>query len=278
VFSMQLISLRKRYRFFTLAFRGPSFSPFFSSFLKEKKNFTSIPSIEQKITMDINKSSKKRKTELSNSLKEDSADAQRVRNLEEQLLQSQKECANAKTELLKCKKRITYLESNANSLGVSNDNNSDDEESVADVSDFWQAKYNELREHRIVYGNCTVSQKGPNPKLGNWILNQKKAYKNKKLTLERVVKLDSLGLVWSKSSPPPICWDERFQELTKFQKAFGHCNMTINTSSPSEMAKWISNQRVEYRRYSKGRDSLLSLEQIGQLNGIGFDWKGHRLS
>jgi len=97
---MQLISLRKRYRFFTLAFRGPSFSPFFSSFLKEKKNFTSIPSIEQKITMDINKSSKKRKTELSNSLKEDSADAQRVRNLEEQLLQSQKECANAKTELL----------------------------------------------------------------------------------------------------------------------------------------------------------------------------------
>ena len=42
----------------------------------------------------------------------------------------------------------------------------------------------------------------------------------------------------------------------------GHCNIHMSSTDPSPLAKWVSYQRSEYKRFQKGQDSLLSLEQI----------------
>jgi len=62
------------------------------------------------------------------------------------------------------------------------------------------------------------------------------------------------------------------------QKRFYKNVKTISQSNPSQIGKWVSAQRTEYRRLKKGKDSLLTLDQVAKLNEIGFNWKGPRLS
>ena len=155
-----------------------------------------------------------------------------------------------------------------------------DDESLADDGP-WNTKYKELREHRIITGNCSVSNRGPKSKLGNWLQNQKKAKAGKitgKITQEQIAKLEALGINWGKAYPAPVSWESQFDELQKYQKAMGNCNVRINMTEPSPLAKWVSNQRSEFKRFKKGKDTLLGMAQIEHLNGIGFNWKGPRLS
>ncbi|KAL3912334.1 MAG: hypothetical protein SGARI_001213 [Bacillariaceae sp.] len=161
---------------------------------------------------------------------------------------------------------------------------SDLDEDEADLSDPWAVKFLELRAYRIQHGDCKVSEKGPNPKLGQWVTNQKRAYGNVKnnkkgvrITPERIIKLDSIGMFWGKAFPAPASWEERFNQLQDFQKAMGHCKIPICAKNPSDLAMGVSVQRHEYKRFHKGRDSLLSLEQMAKLNEIGFSWKGPRV-
>lgn len=227
-------------------------------------------------TMSTTDSNKKRKT-TTKSADAGVVDATKYHDLEKELPDAKDKLEKTEKELAQSKERIKELELKARAStddGLSED---DDEESVTNPNDPWEIKYKELREHRIIHGNCVVSQKGANPQLGNWILNQKKMQKNGKLKQERFLQLDSLGLSWGRNCTSPVSWDTHFEDLAKFAKAMGHCNVTVNANSPSALGKWVSLQRVEYRRFGKGRDSLLTLDQIRKLNAIGFNWKGPRL-
>ena len=201
-----------------------------------------------------------------------------IGDLEKELKETKEKLTLSEKKLTEAERRIKDLESKLAATEEDEFSDDEDDASVANTNDRWEMKFKELREHRILHGNCIVPQKGPNPQLGNWILAQKKARKAKKLMPERIAKLDSLGFSWGKDAPAPVSWEKRLQELAKFAKNFGHCNMTIDPNNPSGMAKWISNQRVEYRRMKKGKDSLLTMEQIDQLNEIGFKWRGPRLT
>jgi Helicase associated domain len=153
-----------------------------------------------------------------------------------------------------------------------------------DPNDPWMARYKELREYRILHGDCNVSKKGPHAKLGKWVDNQRCSYKNvqmnkkgSRITPERINKLEALGFTWGKGSPAPLTFEEGLEKLKEFQKAMRHCNVSVNPKSPSDIGKWVSAQRNEYRRFIKGSDSLLTLEQIGELKDLGFQFKGPRL-
>ena len=81
--------------------------------------------------------------------------------------------------------------------------------------------------------------------------------------------------MWWGKKFPHVSWEQSFDELMKYQRAFKSCNIPMNSTSP--LAKWVSNQRKEYRRRQKGKDSILTLEQIEQLNEVDFNWNGPRL-
>ena len=204
---------------------------------------------------------------------------ERAKKAEERTKKAEDELAETKEKLKKAEAMVASLKANA--VSTEEDDTSEDENSVTDDNDPWNIKFRQLREYRIINGHCRVPQKGSNPQLGNWLLRQKKGYGNvdgKKISQERINKLDGLGIVWGKAYPAPVSWEKRFEELQKYQKAMGSCNVHVSSTDPSSLAKWVSTQRSEFKRFKKGRDSLLTMEQIEQLKAIGFNWKGPRLA
>jgi chromosome segregation ATPase len=207
---------------------------------------------------------------------------------EKELTETKKELVDTKQKLAKAEERAKTAEALVKSLKAKaasaeeqeGELSDDDDESVSDDKDTWSIRYKELREYRIKNGNCNVARKA-NPKLGIWVKNQRALYKGKKngekLSPEKISKLERIGFQWGKDSPQPVEWETQFEELEKFQMAMGHCNVPINPNSPSALAKWVSAQRSEYKRFQKGKGSLLTLGQIKQLKDIGFKWKSPKL-
>jgi hypothetical protein len=76
----------------------------------------------------------------------------------------------------------------------------------------WEENSHELKEFRRIHSHCNVpcAYQG-NPKLSTWIKRQRRQYRwfaanqPSTMTLERVLKLENLGLIWDYygSKPPP---------------------------------------------------------------------------
>jgi Helicase associated domain len=160
----------------------------------------------------------------------------------------------------------------------------DDEEDMDESHDPWIMRYMELRDFRIVNGDCKINKTNcSNPKLVKWVTNQKQFYTNlkhnkngQKLKPERVPMLEALGIEWGQKFPSPVSWEERFEEYKKYKNAM-RCDPPVNPSSPTPLGSWVSNQRNELRRYVKGKPSLLTDDQISALNDMDFDWRGPRI-
>ena len=237
------------------------------------------------MSQDSNSNNKKRKVDIK--LEEEEATEDMAKSYDELL----KELADAKAkntsmkkELDKVKAELVDVKEKLNSKeGVieESDDDDDDEEdpTEVDVNNPWMIKLHELREYLIMNGHCDVPRNYPtNQKLSNWVKWQRQEYGKKKLPQEKIQKLESIGFTWGKKFSSPPSWEEQLEELKKYYKAMKHCNVPINQNNPSPLAKWISNQRFEYKFYfKKGKDSILNLDQIEQLNDIGFNWKGPRL-
>ena len=146
----------------------------------------------------------------------------------------------------------------------------DDDTSIEDAQDAWSVMFRQLREYRMTNGDCKVHAK-ENKKLAKWIMNQR--LRRNSLKPERIAKLENIGFSWGRKYPDPPTWDEMFEKLSSFKKRTGNCNVPFNENNPSPLAKWIANQRYEYRRYRKGMDYIITDEQMGRLDGIGFTWK-----
>jgi len=165
------------------------------------------------------------------------------------------------------------------------ENLSDDDETVVDESEVWKSMYCQLREYRIFHGDCLVSQTfKENPKLGRWVKNERTHYNNAKtgnkgtkMTPERQFQLERIGFSWGKKYPSPLSWAEMYEKLEEWREKTGNCNIPHHTTNPSALAKWCAWQRAEYKRHMRGRDSLITLDEIGKLNDIGFKWKGPKL-
>lgn len=191
--------------------------------------------------------------------------------------------SDLRAELSDAKKQLEEaLENLASGSNEEDDDDfADDEESaVIDSSDPWHAKYLELRTYRTINGDCNVPRNGANSKLGVWVNNQRQAYTNVKsgkkgsqISQERIALLDGLGFFWGKKFGPPVSWEERYNEIKQYKQSVGNCNIPIHEANPSPLATWVLAQRSEYRRFRKGQESLLSLDQIGQLKEISFKWK-----
>jgi len=204
---------------------------------------------------------------------------ERIERLEEENLDMRKEIIALTQKVDDCSKMDTFGEGHKQD----DEDISDDEESVIDDTDPWEIMFRLLRDYRITNDHCKVSS-SENPKLYNWVKNQKNSYNNAKtrkagthLKPERIIKLDSLGISWGQKYPTPASWDEMFNQLQKYQERMGNCNPPCNATNPTPLAKWVYYQRKEYKHFKRGRDSLITLDQIGTLQGIGLSWKGPKL-
>jgi len=121
-----------------------------------------------------------------------------------------------------------------------------------------------LEKYKEMQGNCNVSRDyADDPRLGAWIIKQRAAVNDSKLTADRRAKLEGIGVI-----PKPIeaAWEEIFSSLLHYKSRYGDCNVPQHWPEDQRLANWVSNQR-QFRR--KG---TLSKVRVKKLEELGFVW------
>ena len=69
-------------------------------------------------------------------------------------------------------------------------------------------------------------------------------------------------------------WNTRLHELRDFRQTHGHCEVTLDYTSPHyDLALWIKEQRIMHLRASEGIPSHLEQLHVQELDKLGFSWK-----
>lgn len=136
---------------------------------------------------------------------------------------------------------------------------------VWSLSDFqWHEYYDVAVKYYNVNGNLLIPLKysidGIN--LGYWIGTQRRQYKGKKLSKQKIELLDQIGMVWSIYD---IQWYEYYDVSVKYYKKNGnlHVPLRYKTANNIKLGSWISHQRRSYKSGNLPKDKIELLEKIG---------------
>jgi len=120
----------------------------------------------------------------------------------------------------------------------------DETSQCRDASQTWDDMCAAYEQHVRDNGNAHVAVPVNNPKLYNWVKNQRSHYqdylqgKPTKLTIERVAKLNDIGFVWQIN----MTWDYRFLELQHHYSTNGSAMVSRRNSSTKKLGEWLKKQ------------------------------------
>lgn len=140
----------------------------------------------------------------------------------------------------------------------------------------WPLKYKEAVKFYEKNGHLrvpnTYTQNGIN--LGRWIQIQRQLYKKNKVTYDRVVLLNKIGMVWNldRSLKYNLKWALVYKEVLKYYEENGNIeipsNYNINVNGEEvQLSKWIDVQRSMFLQ------GKLSLDKKEMLDKVGMVWK-----
>lgn len=134
--------------------------------------------------------------------------------------------------------------------------------------DNWESRFDLVKQYYEEHGNINISQKEviQGVWLGKWIISQKKAMEEGKLTHKQIEKLKTLPM--EEVGRKDNCWWSMYEEAKKYYEEFGNLNIPVNylTSNGKKLSDWIIRQR---RNYKLGK---MSSEHKEKLDEIGFIW------
>jgi hypothetical protein len=143
----------------------------------------------------------------------------------------------------------------------------------------WETSFQELCLFQKKFGHCHATRKDYRkdyPKLCNFVQNQRREYtfflegNRTQLTMERIQRLNSIGLEWFKSHE--MVWEKRYQQLDAFYREYNHCHVPQGFSKNPQLGSWCMNQRTAYRFYQNGEQTALTQERIDKLKALHFQW------
>ena len=144
---------------------------------------------------------------------------------------------------------------------------SSSERSAADSA--WLSRLRDLLEYKRRHGNAHVPMR--HPTLGNWVQRQRKEYRNRSLTVERVRLLDEAGFVWDARA---FNFERRVEELKMFRD--GLTGVVKVPRREETLYKWCRRARDEYgkrTREGEGGNTWLTEDMIRTLEEAGFVWE-----
>lgn len=153
--------------------------------------------------------------------------------------------------------------------------------SMTPREDHWEERYQQLcgfyeRQKCLPYDCDLEVLSDDDQKLLWWCRKQKSQFKvyrhdpsQTTLTEERIAKLEQIGFVWDAYE---TAWMNRYQELVDYARHHGDCNVPAEYPPNQALAKWVSDQRVHYKRQTDGEWSSMSPERKKLLNEVGFVW------
>lgn len=141
------------------------------------------------------------------------------------------------------------------------------------IEDDWHETFQELLTFIKANGHGRPSRLNTKEsELAQWIGVQRSAYKDRKITAERVELLESIpGWLWSARNDTirSESWDRSFQAVRTFSERTGNVRMAKSHREDGiAIASWISAQRTSYKL------GQLSIEQSQQLESLnGWKWE-----
>jgi competence protein ComGC len=140
----------------------------------------------------------------------------------------------------------------------------------------WELRLSELADYRNIHGHCNVRGKySEDTKLGGWVESQKSSYRLHQegtvssLSTLQIRALESMDLEWDSRRATR---ELRLSELADYRKIHGHSNVPKGYSGNGKLAKWVENQRQQYRLRQEGNTSQMTLSRIYALESLGFEW------
>lgn len=127
----------------------------------------------------------------------------------------------------------------------------------------WDEAYKALKS--IFDEKGTIAHiKRTDKKFGGWLTRQRIAYREGRLSQERIDLLNALNIDWNPQDTKTGVWDERVDELLEYEKANGTMDVP---QKDGPLGKWVAKQRQQHRQ------GTLLPEREARLNEIGFFWK-----
>ena len=129
----------------------------------------------------------------------------------------------------------------------------------------WEEMHAALSQYKSEHGHCNVPLRWPmNRKLAVWVMQQRVARRQGRLSEERIKRLDEVGLVWDM---PDKKWEEMFSALAAYKAQHGGCDVLKRWPENQPLATWVQTQR------DLGRKGQLTKERRARLEALGFNWK-----
>ena len=165
----------------------------------------------------------------------------------------------------------------------------------------WMEHYKKAKEYYHHHGNLLVPVRyicEDGTKLGQWIRNQRNAYKNRTLpkeernntssplTDEQVKLLEDIGMEWDLKKEPQKRWMRNYEKAKKYYQK--HSNLLVPAryicEDGTQLGQWISVQRRAYKNRIIPKEERnnthapLTDEQVKLLEKIGMVWQIVKLS
>ena len=115
-------------------------------------------------------------------------------------------------------------------------------------------------KRNTVTAMCLIS--GPeNLKLARWVMTQRQMYRKRKLSPDRVQRLEAIGFIWCRQEQ---AWNEMNRRLVKYKMVHRDCNVPQEWKEDPQLGSWVVRQR--YRK----KQGLLKDERIRRLEEVGM--------
>ncbi|MEU0215572.1 Helicase associated domain protein [Streptomyces sp. NPDC006265] len=131
----------------------------------------------------------------------------------------------------------------------------------------WDEYFGAARAYAYLHGHANTPGKWVSPgglRVGQWILDQRKARREGRLSREREDALQTLHIVWNVIDD---VWATALGHAQKFHAQHGHLNVRQDerTEDGYGLGQWIGWQRMAYRQGKLPDERIAALDQLGMI-------------
>jgi len=142
------------------------------------------------------------------------------------------------------------------------------------IGDTWERNFALLEQYRDREGHCKVPKmyEEDDIKLGNWLDNQRQAFKRGKLNESYQRRLEAIGISWDLFGDS---WEQNFALLERYNEREGHCNVPNNYEEDDiKLGRWLGSQRQAFKRGKLDESYQRRLDAIGiSWDPLADDWE-----
>jgi hypothetical protein len=134
---------------------------------------------------------------------------------------------------------------------------------VETYDQMWMDMFEKLVQYKEQHKNTIVPSKYNNdPKLGNWVSEQRRHYKNDVLSPKRLALLNSVGFKLVGDNGGNVVdnekWMNMFQKLVEYKKQHTNTRVPRRHNEDPKLGRWVSYQRQWYNEQNPKRLALLN--------------------